>query len=115
MAVYAPNQFGVKRLGSIHGKADWMAWKMSNHFLMVRRTYLLSLMKTKVDKLNPILEFSASADPKKYLYKYRGRVDFKTKQERGDRCSLFRVQDLDEKHYRKIPKPKTTNFINQLF
>mgnify|MGYP003973729873 CR=1 FL=1 len=115
MAVFAPNQLGATRLGSVHGKADWMAWKMSDHFLMVRRSYLLLLMKTKVDKSNPILEFSASADPKKYLYKYRGRVDYNTKEERGDRVSLFCVKDLNDKHYRKIPIQKTETFINQLF
>ena len=94
-----------------------MAWKMSDHFLLVRRTYLLSLMNSKVDKANPILEISASSNPNKYLYKYRGRVDFKTKQERGDRCSLFMVQDLDKKHYRKIPivGNRVQNFINSLF
>ena len=70
-AVYSPNKFGVERLGSLHGDADWMAWKMSDHFLLVRRTYLLSLMNTKVDKTNPILEISASSNPNKYLYKYK--------------------------------------------
>ena len=118
MAVFARNQHGKPRLGSIHGKADWMAWKMSDHFLMVRRTYLLRLMQTKVDKSAPLMEFSAKKDPNLYLYKYRGRVDYKTKQERGDRCSLFCVHDLDEKHFRKIPileKEETENFINELF
>lgn len=115
MAVYARNQHGKPRLGSIHGEADWMAWEMSDHWLMMRRTYLLQIMNTKVDKSNPIMEFSASKDPNIYLYKYRGRVDYKTKEERGDRCSLFFLDDLDSKHFSKIPRQKTKTFINELF
>lgn len=115
-AVYAPNNFGVERLGSLHGNADWMAWEMSDHFFLARRTYLLSLMETKVDKDNPILEISADSDPNKYLYKYRGRIR-QNGEERGDRCSLFRVGDLNKKHFKKIPttKIKRKSFINKLF
>lgn len=115
-AVYQPNDFGKERLGSLHGNADWMAWEMSDHFLLARRAYLLSLMNTKVDKSNLILEISASRNPNKYLYKYRGRIR-QNGEERGDRCSLFKVCDLDKKHYRKIPtlKSKSINFINELF
>ena len=118
MAVFARNQYGKPRLGSIHGKADWMAWRMSDHFLLVRRTYLLHLMQTKVDKSAPLMEFKSRKDPNLYLYKYRGRVDYKTKRERGDRCSLFCVKDLNKKHFRKISITKekeTKNFINELF
>jgi len=115
MAVYAPNKYGIPRLGSIHGEADWMAWEMSDHWLMVRRTHLLQIMDTKVDKSKPIMEFSSIKDPNIYLYKYRGRVDYKSKKERGDRCSLFSVDDLGKKHFRKIPKQKTKTFINELF
>lgn len=115
MAVYARYQHGKPRRGSIHGEADWMAWEMSDHWLMIRRTHLLQIMNTKVDKSKPMMEFSSTKDPNKYLYKYRGRVDRVSKKERGDRCSVFSVDDLDKKHFRKIPKQKTKTFINELF
>ena len=113
-AVYAPDAIGVPRLGSIHGEADWMAWEMSNYWLFARRKYLLYLMNTKVDKSNPIIEPRAKGNLNKYLYKYRGRAD------RGDRCSLFYEDDLDKKHYRKIPlimkeENKTENLFKEFF
>jgi hypothetical protein len=109
MAVYARNKYGIPRLGSIHGEADWMAWEMSDHWLMGRRTYLEHIMDAKVDKSNPIIEPRAKGGIDTYLYKLRGRED------RGDRCSLFFLDDLDKKHFRKIPKQKTKTFINELF
>jgi len=114
MAVYARNKHGIPRLGSIHGEADWMAWEMSDHWLMGRRTYLEHIMDTKVDKSNPTIEPRAEKDIDAYLYKLRGRED------RGDKISLFCLDDLDQKHFRKIPKlphkkEKKKVKINELF
>lgn len=114
MAVYARNKYGIPRLGSIHGEADWMAWEMLDHWLMGRRTYLEHIMDTKVDKANPIIEPKIKKGINDYLYRLRGRED------RGDRISLFCLDDLDKKHFRKIPKlpyekEKKKVKINELF